>query len=160
MNKTIKTSPGAPDEKCSAPADCQRSMVVLPTEFKSDGFNFRQLRRKGDVVLLAKNKTDIAGDSYEVVVIKQQPAKTFPNGCHYAAREAMPRSEDWGVAGWSYSRSELERATKKFDRWVRERTPKRRLGDTPFPASAFSGPARRKETPAKSKALVQETYAN
>src|SRR5262245_36209737 len=72
----------------------------LPDNFRSDGFDFSVLNREGNVALLAKSKPG-GVTSYEVVVIQHRPAEVIC-GQPYPAREAMPRSEEWGVAGWSY----------------------------------------------------------
>jgi hypothetical protein len=92
-------------------------VIPLPETFRSDQFDFRVLNREGDVALLAKSKPG-GTTSYEVVVIQHRPAEVIC-GQPYPAREAMPRSEDWGVAGWSYR--DRERADARFYRLVNSR---------------------------------------
>ena len=75
-------------------------MNRLPERFRSDGFDFRVLKRVDNVALLEKIKHSGAA-SYEVVIIQSRPAETI-YGLSYPAREVMPMSEAWGVLGWSY----------------------------------------------------------
>lgn len=112
-------------------------MTSLPTTFTTTGFHFTQLERQGDVVLLAKTRVTTKVKSYEVVIAQQLPAKVMPNGVYYEAREAMPRSEDWGRFGWSYP--DLASAQAKFRQLVV--LPVDGQSEvTPFTADAFPRP--------------------
>jgi hypothetical protein len=84
---------------------------ILPTTFKSDGFDFQILDREGQVALLAKKKSGWDFDLYEVVRIQVWPAEWI-KGRFTPDREAMPRSEQWGVCGWSFS--DIRDARRKF----------------------------------------------
>ena len=83
-------------------------MKTLPTTFGSDGFDFEQLRREGDVAIFVKQKPGLVCEylascrSYEVVIIQKQDAYTWPNGLTTPAHEAMPSPRDWGKYGWTY----------------------------------------------------------
>ena len=65
-------------------------MKTLPTTFGSDGFNFQQLRREGDIAIFVKQKPPFKFKSYEVVIIQKRNAYTWPNGETTPAHEAMP----------------------------------------------------------------------
>jgi hypothetical protein len=73
----------------------------LPTQFRSDGFDFRLIRRKGTVAMLAKQKPHHSRPSYEVIIIQKRPSERV-FGQNLPAREVMPASETWGTLGWSY----------------------------------------------------------
>lgn len=95
-------------------------MTPLPTAFDGNrdqkAFHFRQLWREGQVVLLEKQFKPEYGESdrrwYEVVLVRTVPLKRWPDGRTTESHEAMPRPEDWGVYGWSYS--DLDTAKAKF----------------------------------------------
>lgn len=86
-------------------------MKTIPTTFRSDGFDFRQLKREGDVAMFVKGKPTHTRESYEVVIVQIVPTKTIC-GREVLEHEAMPSASDWGVQGWSYM--ELSAANKRF----------------------------------------------
>jgi len=104
-------------------------MKPLELEFAYDGFQWRQLDRVGDVVLLEKSKPSYGRASYEVIIVQIHPEQTI-HGRHYPERETMPRSEAWGELGWTYT--DRPSAEVRFRHLVNRRT-----GDTftppPFP---------------------------
>ena len=51
-------------------------MKILPATFGSDGFDFHQLRREGDVAIFVKQKPGLRFKSYEVVIIQKRDAYT------------------------------------------------------------------------------------
>jgi len=75
-------------------------MKRLPTKFRSGGWDFKVLARRGRVALLAKTKRTMKRSIYEVVIIQVHPAKTIL-GRTYPEREAMPPAEAWGRWGWT-----------------------------------------------------------
>lgn len=77
-------------------------MQALPKEFTHDGFNHRQIDRQRDVAVYEKRHRSGGAKSYEVVVVQKRPATRWPDGTTTPAREAMPSTEQWGQAGWSY----------------------------------------------------------
>jgi hypothetical protein len=77
-------------------------MNKLPVTFRSDDFEFQQLRREGDIAIFVKQKPTFSFKSYEVVIIQKRDAYTWPNGQTTPAHEAMPSSRDWGKHGWTY----------------------------------------------------------
>jgi len=85
-------------------------MTPLPDTFRSDGFDFRLLRRAGAVALLVKSKPG-GTPSYEVVRLVRVPEREM-FGRVIPAHEAMPASEQWGERGWTYS--DRDRAEAKF----------------------------------------------
>lgn len=86
-------------------------MKSIEQQFTYDGFRFRQIARQGDVVLLEKTKPAHRYPSYEIVILQIHPPCTV-HGRRYPAREAMPRSTEWGLLGWTESDS--DRAFSKF----------------------------------------------
>ena len=86
-------------------------MITLPTTFRSDGFDFQILSREGEVALLAKKKPKWEFEVYEVVRIQVWPDEWI-KGHFTPEREAIPRSEQWGVYGWSFA--DLDDARRKF----------------------------------------------
>ena len=76
-------------------------MKTLPTEFKKYGDRFVQLSRKDNVALYARiyNGTTYA---YEVVIIRQKPARTILNKV-IPAQEVYPSNEEFGILGWCFT---------------------------------------------------------
>ena len=77
-------------------------MKILDQEFAYDRFQFHQIARSGNIVLLGKRKLNHLHLTYEVVIIQNHPAQTI-HGREYPARESMPRSESWGICGWTFA---------------------------------------------------------
>lgn len=100
-------------------------MKTLPTTFGSDGFDFQQLRREGDIALFVKHKLPFRFKSYEVVMIQKRNAYTWPDGQTTPAHEAMSSSRDWGTYGWTYQT--FEDAESRF----------KKLAETQFEGVAF-----------------------
>ncbi len=107
-------------------------MKILDLDFTYDQFQFRQLARENDVVLLEKSKLHFSQKTYEVIIIQRHPAQEI-HGRSYPERESMPSSEAWGVSGWSLTA--LQAAQTKFRQVVKSR-PNDLSSPTPFPAGA------------------------
>ena len=102
---------GAQTELQEHPTTAAHGVKLLPTTFKSGGFQFRQLDRAGQVALFEKRKRPGGAPSFEVVKIRQLPArKVF--GVNYPPSEAMPATESWGTSGWTYC--DVDGAREKF----------------------------------------------
>ena len=86
-------------------------MRTLPTQFRSDGFDFEQLAREGDIALFRKTKPEILTETFEVVVIQHYEERTIAENL-IEASEAMPPTSQWGKLGWSLQTR--ERAWEKF----------------------------------------------
>ena len=90
-------------------------MKTLPTAFRSGGFDFKLLARDGDIALFRKTKPVFGFESFEVVVIQRH--ETFEiEGKLIPASEHLPRSEQWGSAGWSYR--DRPSAERKFNQLI------------------------------------------
>ncbi len=104
-------------------------MRPIAKEFKSNGFQFRLLKREGLVALFEKSKSGHRELSFEVVILQVNRERTFPNGITTPERETMPSDEQWGAYGWTCQ--DRESAETEF---------KKRSG-MPFPASNGANPA-------------------
>jgi len=107
-------------------------MKMFNSHFTYDQFQFHQLAREKDVLLLEKSKPHFSRKTYEVAIIQRHPAQVI-HGRRYAERESMPPSEAWGVSGWSLA--DLQAAQAKFRQVVKSR-PNDLSSPTPFPADA------------------------
>jgi len=99
-------------------------MKTLETEFKQDGYYFTQEKREGLVALYSKSKRGDYSTSYEVVILKENPPYKMkickdgkPQEIEGGDCESYPRSEKWGVSGWTYS--DRESAVTKFESLTR-----------------------------------------
>lgn len=76
-------------------------MNTLPNEFRKDGFDFNLVRRRGSIAIYSKTKPDHAEPSYEVGLIRSNPAR-IAFGKEFPASESWPSSEEWGIRAWTY----------------------------------------------------------
>ena len=86
-------------------------MKPLPTEFKSKGFQFRQLKRVGDVALFERKRPTWKNPGYEVVRVRKYPTYEI-SGATIEAHEALPPDEAFGQEGWALA--SIERAEEVF----------------------------------------------
>src|SRR5438045_253438 len=94
-------------------------MTPIETKFDYDGFTFWLIMRQRDLALFAKTKPEHSTWSYELVLIQRHEPRTFASGRSYPEREALPRSEQWGEAGWtpfSYERALIMFTEKALER--------------------------------------------
>jgi hypothetical protein len=88
----------------------------LRTSFRSKGFDYRQIERKGDVAMFAQTKPGLSRTWYEVVVVQRYEAYEIGEKTIEAA-ESMPGTSQWGKSGWTYR--DPKEARSKFDELVR-----------------------------------------
>jgi len=74
----------------------------LPTEFRHDGFNYRQITRTANAAIYEQKWCGCTDPSvaYEIIRIRRR------DGFHIGGRfiepaEIYPNSESWGVDGWT-----------------------------------------------------------
>jgi hypothetical protein len=98
----------------------QMEVQPLCSEFKHCGYNYRQIKREGNVAIYSQAKGGVVL-AYEVIVIRNRPARTWPNGKTTPEHEAYPGNEEWGRFGWTCVT--LDRALERFECMVWERAP-------------------------------------
>lgn len=76
-------------------------MKPLPHTFRSEGWTFTAVARRGNLALYRKQCGKV--ESWEVVRVQTRPDTTFPDGRFSPAHECFPRSRDWGVLGWTFT---------------------------------------------------------
>jgi hypothetical protein len=74
----------------------------LPTQFRRDGFNYRQIAREGDAAIYEQTWTNCAEPSvcYEVVRIRRREGFQI-NGRFVEPAEIYPKADAWGVDGFT-----------------------------------------------------------
>lgn len=91
------------------------SMKILPKEFTKTGFSYKQLRREGNVALYEQRGLS-GGIGYEVILISSHKGYSVGEGGSYIEpAETYPSSSLWGQKGWTYLRTQLDLANRKFD---------------------------------------------
>jgi hypothetical protein len=87
-------------------------MKTLATEFKKSGFDFKQVRRLGDVAIYSKRKGS-ADLGFEVIKISHHNGYTIA-GNFIPPSETYPSSEQWGTNGFTCDdeQSAIARADK------------------------------------------------
>ncbi len=93
---------------------------ILAKAFNARGFNFEQIKRKGNIALYRKAKEGEGGlvESFEVIKIRTRKAAKLPSGKSLPQREIYPASSDWGTYGWTSLTS--EDALRGFHHLVRD----------------------------------------
>lgn len=80
----------------------------LKTTFRSKGFDYRQIERRGDVAMFAQTKPGLLRTWYEVVLVQRHDA--YEKGdVKIEAAETMPSTSQWGRLGWTYRDEKLAR---------------------------------------------------
>jgi hypothetical protein len=74
-------------------------MLPLPTEFEDRLFRYAQVSREGDMAIFTQEHKASGRVRYEVVLIRVQPAHTWPTGVTTPEKEAYPGSTSWGRLG-------------------------------------------------------------
>ncbi len=92
-------------------------MTLLPTEISKDGFDHTQIVRRGPFCIYKKTDKETKRETYEVIRVQVQKAGLV-HGKPYPEREVYPKSELWGVAGWSYA--SYEESSRKWQRVCEE----------------------------------------
>lgn len=95
-------------------------MELLQTTFlgrgDQKGWVFDCLKRENDTAIYKKTDTETENIYFEVIKIRiQKERNSVINGIeiHFEAKEFYPRSDDFGVFGWTYPTLEL--AESKFE---------------------------------------------
>ena len=88
--------------------------MKLKKEFTTGGYDFRQMKRKGNWALYEKRRG--ASASYEIIKIrtrKEAKAKIQGKDVTFKAGEYYPPTSDWGDFGWSFM--EMRNALQEYD---------------------------------------------
>jgi hypothetical protein len=82
----------------------QRSYKPLPTRFRRDGFNYRQVAREGDAAIYEQTWGSCSNPSvcYEVIRIRRREAFQI-DGRFVEPAEVYPNSDVWGVDGFTFT---------------------------------------------------------
>src|SRR5258708_2418142 len=93
------------------PSHTPITVRTIPAAFNQDGYDHKLVVRCGRSAIFSKSRPLGPIHCFEVVRLEYRGAETI-RGTNYPARECYPRSEDWGVAGWTCMT--LEAARKKM----------------------------------------------
>jgi len=103
--------------KTSATAEAwgkeRHSYKPLPTQFRRDGFEYWQVVREKNAAIYEQTWSGCRNSSicYEVIRIRRRECFQI-GGRLIQAAEIYPRSEDWGIHGWTVQ--DKERAFRKL----------------------------------------------
>src|SRR5262245_53046222 len=75
------------------------AMLPFPTAFEDRLFRYIQVAREGDMAIFTQTHKPSGCVRYEVVLIRVQPAHTWPTGITTPEKEAYPSSTSWGRLG-------------------------------------------------------------
>jgi hypothetical protein len=93
---TLKTSPTA-----EARSEKRHSYKPLPTRFRHDGFDYRQIAREGNAAIYEQTrKGNEDSAAFEVIRIRQRAGFEI-DGRFVEPAEVYPNSEAWGADGWT-----------------------------------------------------------
>jgi hypothetical protein len=85
----------------------RHSCRLLPTRFRRDGFNYRQIAREGDAAIYEQTWGGCSDPSvcYEVVRIRRREGFQI-NGRFVEPAEIYPKADAWGVDGFTLTDKE------------------------------------------------------
>jgi hypothetical protein len=94
---TLKTS-----RRAQAESEKRRSYKPLPTRFRHDGFDYRQIAREANAAIYEQiwNSCSNPAVCYEVIRIRQREGFQI-GGRFVEPAEVYPNSEAWGVDAWT-----------------------------------------------------------
>jgi hypothetical protein len=76
----------------------------LPKEFRHDGFSYRQIAREGDAAIYEQTWNGFRNPSVSYEIIRIRRREGFCIGGRFVEpAEVYPRSEAWGLDGFSLS---------------------------------------------------------
>jgi hypothetical protein len=108
INCPLTLSRASLDTKTSATVEAWsnkgHSWKPLPTRFRRDGFNYRQIARKGDAAIYEQTWSSCPEPSvcYEVIRIRRRDG--FQIGVRRVEpAEIYPNSDAWGVDGFTFT---------------------------------------------------------
>jgi hypothetical protein len=85
----------------------RHSYKPLPTQFRRDGFQYRQIAREGDAAIYEQKWTGCAEPSVGYEVIRIRRRAEFQIGDRWVPpAEVYPKSEAWGVDGFAVTDKE------------------------------------------------------
>jgi hypothetical protein len=89
------------------------SYKPLPTHFRHDGFNYRLIAREGNAAIYEQSCCGRSNSNvcYEIIRVKRREGFEI-NGRFVEPAEVYPRSESWGMDGFTLT--EKEAAFRKF----------------------------------------------
>jgi hypothetical protein len=86
---------------------CKRLPILykpLPTRFRRDGFNYRQIAREGDAAIYEQTWSSCSNRCvcYEVIRIRRREGFQI-NGRFVEPAETYPKTDAWGVDGFTFT---------------------------------------------------------
>ena len=108
INCVLPLPPGAHDIKTRARSEAWsktgHSCRPLPTRFRRDGFEYRQIAREGDAAIYEQTWSGCGEPSvcYEVIRIRRRDGFQI-NGRLVEPAEVYPSSGAWGVDGFTFT---------------------------------------------------------
>lgn len=90
----------------------------LETSFRSNGHDYKQVKRVGDVAMFEQTKPGTSGSWYEVVVVQRHNGYTIA-GKNVPPAETMPPASAWGKHGWTYG--DKEAAEQRFAKMLSQK---------------------------------------
>ena len=91
---------------------------LLPTSFRAHGFDYKQHKRVGDVVLLEQSKAGLSRTWFEVVIVQRHDGYSIA-GNDVAPAECMPSTSQWGKRGFTFR--DRAAAEARFDALVKRK---------------------------------------
>jgi len=106
INCVLPPPQGTRDIKTRATGEAwgkkRRSYKLLPTRFRRDGFDYRQIAREGDAAIYEQTWSGCSDASvcYEVIRIRRRDGFQI-NGRFVEPAEIYPKADAWGVDGFT-----------------------------------------------------------
>lgn len=92
----------------------------IKTEFRSRGFDYKQIKREGDIAVYSQTRITTGKQNFEVILVARHKGFRVA-GQEFPPAETYPTANQWGARGWT--QTNLEAAEAKFERVKADRTP-------------------------------------
>lgn len=97
-------------------------MKILPKEFTKSKFSFLQIFREGNVAIYSRSGEGHKYSHFEVVRVKSHDGYKIADTIVLPS-EFYPKSEAWGIDGFTFFHSEQEKAFDKAKELLNEPIP-------------------------------------
>lgn len=78
------------------------SIQKIKEEFNKSGFNYKMVKRAGDVAIFKQSLINGSYSCYEVIAIKlSEPHPVWNKDCEYDLIECYPSNSEWGKNGFT-----------------------------------------------------------
>jgi len=105
----------------NAQAEENTDFKVLPDFYKKNGYDFKLVKREGNIAIYSQGDDEGRVFAYEVFEVRKQKETQFGD-IHYEAKERVPSNEEWGTNAFTvHSMEQAEKYVKQIQETITNR---------------------------------------